>query len=1452
MDLPNAGPYDPAAMVVVRYRYSCSSLTTGCGNLTISSVVPTGLTYISMAVPAGSTGSYNAGTRTVTMTRSPYTDGNSGDLLVTFRIDPSAAGQTLVVPGTSVITDPINPANASLTASVTINVSTTPPTPQYTVTKVKLQPTGAPAVGANVQYQIALSADQISGNVDLTNLTITDTFPAGATVVNADGGTVSGNTITWTFPTTHLINSWGRAYSPLTGSFSATYKYDSYDGHLLTVTLNYPSSTFNTGSNVTNSVCFVATSPVFNECANVSHGFAAPDPQLVPSKETINSEVVAGNQAIYRFGFNALYGNVPVTNPVVVEAIPVGFDLAKFQRSGWNFPDTNVRARIEYSTNNQGTWTILEDNVAPTGKGDFRIFNRGTDFPTGITHIRWTFYDDNNPALPNQIPREFATQDYNFGDANYVYLDVPAGTPTGTSIVNCVTASGSNISNTQGCATVTVTDPKPTVRTRKDQYPATATSIKPGDEIEWSITISNTEPAIGPATNPTIMDLLPPQLEFVRWSNYTPGNSTLPSPNFVALNNYNGTGRTLLRWTWANTAPSGSVDINGNPGVANPASIPFGGLHSASVRIITRVKPGTAVGTYRNDNFLTATNATVYCQYNFYATDTNDLDGDGSTTDSICSSENTPNFNVVAAVVMGAEKWIRGHASLPNVDDPASTPAIPDAFCPTLDGTYTRFPCVARTVPGGTFDYKIKLINYGNLPLKNYVAYDVFPFMGDTGVSEILTSQTRNTEWVPVMTSAPTAADAYTASVLALPGAEIAYTFSTNPCRPEMSNSSNESGWQTGCINDWTTTVTNWSAVKGFRLKVPFTNAPHWEAGKEIILNVPMQVPVTAPFEKIAWNSIAHRSTNAGVDPSVTTTRLDTAEPRKVGIAIPTGALIPGYRLGNLVWMDTNQDGMADNGEMGIEGVLVELYNSANTLLASTNTDANGKYVFTALDAGDYYVKIPSNQSSALNPSALTGKTSSTAGEEADPDSDGDNNENGTIVDGTGVRSALVTLGEGTGSAEPTNEVDRKGSATDDDNDAFADNRSNLSVDFGFIAAATCSINAPTVTPTCNNNGTPSNPADDTFSYAITVTGSNTGSTYNLSGDDTRTGLAYNTAQGPYGSFPISGGNKTITITDGTTSSCTNGPVTITAPPTCSSLTVGSLQVSKVVTGAPGGFVSPTYSIVVDCSDNAFDQTLTLANGASQTILNIPAGTTCTVTEPTQPAPPSGYTYGAAVISPSGAQPITAGSTVTVTVTNPLTANPVCAINTPVVVPTCNNNGTPSDPADDTFTFTISATGSNTGATYKVDKTAPAPTATVFASVNYGVTSASSAAFPISGGNLTLTLTDNTTATCTNTPVTVTAPPTCSNVAPQADLELTKTASSPVVRPGDTLTFTLTLVNKGPGTANGVVVRDMLPASLNFVSATTATGSYDNASGLWSLGNIAPGTYTLTINVMVN
>jgi uncharacterized repeat protein (TIGR01451 family) len=1201
MDLPNAGPYDPAAMVVVRYRYSCSSLTTGCGNLTITTVVPTTLAYIYTATPPGTNASYDSGTRTLTITRNPYLGGESGDVLVTYKIDPSAAGQTIVVPGVSVITDPTNPSNGTINDDVTINVSSTPPVVQYEVEKTKSIPTGTPAVGTNVRYSIQLFASQINGNVDTTPITIVDTYPAGATVIDAAGGTVDtgAHTITWTFPSTYLLDSWARANRPLTGRFPLAFRANGYDQDYLNITLNYPSGTFNTSSNVTNSVCFTGTSNgggALNACDDAAHGFASPVTDLNPNKVTAwAGSAIPGGEAKFDFDFNIQGSNTPILEPIMEDAIPAGYGLKQIRRGEFNYTTSGTKARLEYSTNNKASWNVIEDNITPNsgGQPQYKDYVVGTDFPTGVTHIRWVFFDDGNSASPNQLPINFSMASAGYTEANFVLLDIPTSTSAGTTIQNCITVSGTNATAENACATHTVQAPKPNLLTYKYQYP-TSTPAKPGDEIEWEITFQN-DGASGPATNPIAMDFLPPELEFVRWSNYTSTPATLPSPNLEVLNNYNSTGRTLLRWTWSNTPPAGSYDLNGAPGVANAGTLARAN-HIVSLRFVTRIKPGTAIGSYINRTYATATDPVVECTYGRYFTDTNDFDGDGSTTDQICYTDNTPSFSVIAAVVMGAEKWIKGHASLPNVDDPASTPAIPDAFCPVLDGSYTRFPCIARTVPGGTFDYKIKLINYGNLPLKNYVAYDVFPFVGDTGVSEILTAQARDTQWSPFMTSAPTAADAYTTSVLALPGAEIAYTFSNNPCRPEMSNSTNESGWQTGCTNDWTTSVSDWTTVKGFRLTVPFTNAPYWEPGKEIVLNVPMQVPTNAPFETVAWNSIAHRSTNAGVDPSVTTTRLDTAEPRKVGIAIPTGSVIPGYRLGNLVWMDTNKDGMADSGEMGIEGVLVELYSvsgGTETFVSSTNTDANGKYLFTALNAGDYVVKIPSNQSPALNPSALNGKTSSTAGEEADPDSDGDNNDNGTIVNATDVKSAIVTLGEGTGLTEPTTELDRKGSTTDDDNDAFADNRSNVSVDFGFIVATTCSINTPVVTVTCSDNGTGNTSADDTFTFTISATGTGTGTSYKV--DKTNptpsatvfASVNYGTTSASSSSFPISGGNLTLTLTDNTTSSCTLTNVNVPAPAPCSTPTP---------VGQPDLELTKTANKTQVVSGNSLTYTLTLKN----------------------------------------------------------------------------------------------------------------------------------------------------------------------------------------------------------------------------------------------------------------
>jgi len=60
--------------------------------------------------------------------------------------------------------------------------------------------------------------------------------------------------------------------------------------------------------------------------------------------------------------------------------------------------------------------------------------------------------------------------------------------------------------------------------------------------------------------------------------------------------------------------------------------------------------------------------------------------------------------------------------------------------------------------------------------------------------------------------------------------------------------------------------------------------------------------------------------------------------------------------IGDFVWNDLNGNGIQDAGEPGISGVTVKLFDCATrTLLATTITDANGKYSFTGAP-GSFYV----------------------------------------------------------------------------------------------------------------------------------------------------------------------------------------------------------------------------------------------------------------------------------------------------------------------------------------------------------------------------------------------------------------------------------------------------------------------------------------------------------------
>ncbi|MFH1845143.1 MAG: FlgD immunoglobulin-like domain containing protein, partial [bacterium] len=85
-----------------------------------------------------------------------------------------------------------------------------------------------------------------------------------------------------------------------------------------------------------------------------------------------------------------------------------------------------------------------------------------------------------------------------------------------------------------------------------------------------------------------------------------------------------------------------------------------------------------------------------------------------------------------------------------------------------------------------------------------------------------------------------------------------------------------------------------------------------------------------------------------------------------------------------------------------------------------------------------------------------------------------------------------------------------------------------------------------------------------------------------------------------------------------------------------------------------------------------------------------------------------------------------------------------------------------------------------------------------------------------------------------------------------ADLALTKEAGELFPILNTEFTYTITVTNNGPDDlATGIVVEDLLPPELTFVSASADSGLYIAGIGVWDLGSLSEGTSaTLVITVI--
>jgi len=72
-----------------------------------------------------------------------------------------------------------------------------------------------------------------------------------------------------------------------------------------------------------------------------------------------------------------------------------------------------------------------------------------------------------------------------------------------------------------------------------------------------------------------------------------------------------------------------------------------------------------------------------------------------------------------------------------------------------------------------------------------------------------------------------------------------------------------------------------------------------------------------------------------------------------------------------------------------------------------------------------------------------------------------------------------------------------------------------------------------------------------------------------------------------------------------------------------------------------------------------------------------------------------------------------------------------------------------------------------------------------------------------------------------------------------ADIALSKTADVDAIYESGTVVFTIAVTNYGPDLAETIIIGDLLPAGLTYVSDNPSQGTYNDGTGLWDVGALA-------------
>jgi len=714
-----------------RYRvsYSCDLVSIpSCDGAEVTVELPPEVEFRSLFFPPGDVasgshdGSPTGGTVTFTFNAS-VPAGNTGDLEITVRFPNGSTADGTTTTG---LTD----AAESTGTGLVTQLADLPPvtalaSPQVDL-DVDLQGRWIDDCPDPSVYRVTIGPSTDDGSLDFIDVTeLVLTLPTGVTNVTPnDGGVYDGvaNTVTWSnlgvvsVPSSLTVTV-GVTFAdpPFSGGQTVT-----AFGEATVDALGEPPGT------MVGPLPFDDTLRVFSEnpSASVDKRFADGRPSSLPPAE--------GQSFTYRVDVRN-DGNVDLDSLTVVDdGDGAGADLDgaltidAVSTGAYDAGYTNT-VTISYTTNLGGPFVL----GSSPGNVDANFPIPALGAGERVTRITWDFA---GPIPVGASPTTRAE----------VAATVDAGFPAGTTVDNhltadwtatltglCGGAGGPASGSDSDGFDFDVNDAYTYLRSRKDEI--TTGPYFPGDTVTFGLQLTNDALADDPAVDPVVTDLLPEFLTFQPGSESYSDNGTgvvLAAPgDFEVIPNYNGTGRTLLRWSL-----TGDLD----PG------------ETVEVSFDTVVELGVVFGTLTNQvgSSFPAGPIQQICA-GASTTDVADLDGDGDVTDALCTENE--NVTIAAVAQLASTKFVRGQCD--------------GAFLPGL-GTGT-------SLPGGTVDWWVTVQNVETVPMENFVIVDVLPFVGDTGVRDLTP---RLSLFRPLLV----------APIDPPPGGAVFYSLSGNPCRPEV------------------------------------------------------------------------------------------------------------------------------------------------------------------------------------------------------------------------------------------------------------------------------------------------------------------------------------------------------------------------------------------------------------------------------------------------------------------------------------------------------------------------------------------------------------------------------------------------------------------------------------------------------------------------------------------